>query len=142
MESNNICNMKEYMKVLSKSLMLLFLAAVFVLPANAAPQAVGPVDPADGFPQWFGDTNGLLLEKCLDTADAPTITCLFDPAIDLPNPAAPLAFPGNYPPEIFWWTADTDIISGDPNAVVNPTGIDALLVLAMEGAFGGELAVD
>ena len=38
-------------------------------PAQAALTTVGPVDPDNGYPKWFGDPNGLRLEACLDPAD-------------------------------------------------------------------------
>ncbi len=37
-------------KVLTRSLMFLLMAALLVMPANAALQAVGAIDPANGFP--------------------------------------------------------------------------------------------
>ena len=62
---------------------------------------VGPTDPSQGFPQYYGDANGLRLRLCQD----PNV-CFFA----LPNPAAPLRFPtsptdplANYPDEQFYW---------------------------------------
>jgi hypothetical protein len=61
-------NMKKYMKVLSNSLIFLFLASMLILPANAALQAVSPtVNPATGFPSWYQDTTALALQPCLGT---------------------------------------------------------------------------
>ncbi|MBI2906510.1 MAG: hypothetical protein HYX92_02510, partial [Chloroflexi bacterium] len=112
-------------------IVFVFVLLISSVPAQGALQLVGPVDPADGFPRWYRDTTGLTLEKCLDNNGF----CLFVPAIDLPNPAAPVSFPGNYPGEIFWWTAEAPLGgAGQP--------VDALLVLAMEGAFvSGDTAV-
>jgi len=60
--------MKKYMKVLSNSLIFLFLASMLILPANAALQAVSPtVNPATGFPSWYQDTTLLALQPCLGT---------------------------------------------------------------------------
>jgi Chitobiase/beta-hexosaminidase C-terminal domain/Abnormal spindle-like microcephaly-assoc'd, ASPM-SPD-2-Hydin len=84
--------------------------------------AVGPVQPVaqggDGFPQWYQDTTGLRLEKC------------FDPAIcfaALPDTAAPLAFPTNYPEEVFYWAGRALMTSGG--------GGKASLILGTEAAF-------
>ncbi|MBI2906509.1 MAG: CHRD domain-containing protein [Chloroflexi bacterium] len=113
--------------------LFMLMSLISSVPAQGAVpralQAVGPIDAFDGFPLWYQDSAGLALEKCFDTNGF----CLFDPATELPNPALPLAFPSNYPAELFWWTADTNL------AV--PGGGDVLLVLAMEGAFAGEVAV-
>ncbi len=128
-----------------KQLSLIFLLAVlFVLPANAALQAVGPIDPANGFPQWYMDSTGLRLGQCLTLADGTTQdpNCALvaepaDPATGFPgfNPAQPIVFPSNFPTEFFWWSADSLM---DLNLTA---GSSARLVLAMEGAFGGVNAI-
>jgi hypothetical protein len=93
-------------------------------PAQAALGRVGPVNPANGFPVWYQDTAGLRLDLCLDQNGF----CLTEE----PNTAAPISFPNNFGPEAFWWMAETAI---DDSA--GPTGLNALLVLAMEAAFAG-----
>ncbi|MGA9524780.1 MAG: choice-of-anchor D domain-containing protein, partial [Myxococcaceae bacterium] len=84
--------------------------------------AVGPVNPATGFPVWYEDANGLRLELCTDTSGF----CLEVP----PDPTQPPSVPGNFPGEAFWWAADASM----------PTNGDgeALLVLALEAAFTTE----
>lgn len=92
-----------HMKILSKSLMLLLLAAIFILSANAALQAVGQIDPANGFPLWYMDTNGLRLQQCLTLADGTTAdpNCLLVPGPGF-DPTQPIVFPANFPTELFW----------------------------------------
>src|SRR6266478_4136031 len=89
--------------------------------------AVGAPDPANGYPKWYMDGNGLQLAPCLVTAaDDP---CAL--AGTFPNPAAPITFPTNFPDEFFYMraTARIDGIGG---------GIGrADLGYALEGAFGG-----
>src|SRR5262249_24556766 len=79
---------------------------------------VGPVDPVHGFPQYYMDSNGLALAPCLN------FTC--DPALALPDPAAPVVFPTNFPDEFFYIRAIAGVSSGT---------LKAVLVLAIEGAF-------
>ena len=41
--------------------------------AQADLSAVGPVDPADGFPVWYQDANALGLIPCHSTTQSPTL---------------------------------------------------------------------
>lgn len=118
--------MKKFFTTL---LAIAFLAGGMATPAGAALNAVSPaVDPVDGFPIWYEDTNLLRLEQCQD----PTAFCL-NPQLTLPNPALPEAFPGNFPVETFYWNATAKI--NDPN-------VDATLIMALEGSFAnGVVAV-
>src|SRR5438128_2747172 len=89
--------------------------------------AVGAPDPANGYPKWYMDGNGLQLAPCLVTpADDP---CAL--AGTFPNPAAPIVFPTNFPDEFFYLraTARIDGIGGGLSR--------ADLGYALEGAFGG-----
>src|SRR5215813_10455440 len=79
----------------------------------------GPIDPINGFPQYFQDSNGLALQQCL------SVVC--NPAFVLPNPNKPLSFPDNFPDEWFYFRAIS--------TMTTPTGGKALLTLATEGAF-------
>src|SRR5262249_25121318 len=79
---------------------------------------VGPVDPVHGFPQYYMDSNNLPLAPCLN------FVC--DPALALPDPAAPVVFPTNFPDEFFYFRAIAGVTSGT---------LKAVLVLAIEGAF-------
>ena len=112
-----------------KKLIILLFAVVLLAgltpPARAALQAVGPTNAANGFPQWYEDANGLRLDQCLDQNGF----CLaVAPA------AGPIVFPGNFPDEWFYWTADAIIT--DP--VISTTPI--ILVQAMEAAFANAVA--
>lgn len=119
--------------------------------SGTSPVAVGPVHPAHGFPVWYQDStplqptdsftytvrdnagaisnegtvtidqNPLVLELCLDN----------QARCGLPT-APPFTFPGNFPNEVFYWSADA----------ITPTGGgDALLTLALEGGFANGAVV-
>src|SRR5918996_3199882 len=83
-------------------------------PAQAALTTVGPVDPANGYPKWFGDQDGLRLEACLDPADPLCLQPLAPPF----NPNnGPVSFPDNFPEEAFYWTGDAEITAPGVNAL-------------------------
>ncbi len=120
------------MKVLSNSFIFLFLAALAVLPANAALQAAGPISTAHGFPVWYQDTTGLALQPCLGVngdgtglAD-PNCVVLGDPTF---NAALPIAFPTNFPIEFFYYIADADVLT------VGSVGAKVAFREAFEGSF-------
>ena len=98
-------------------------------PALAALTEVGPVVAPGGYPQYYGDANGLRLQLCQD-GDGVNGLCIFDPV----NPANPESVALGVGDESFWWMA-TAFINGD--TVPDPQGLDAEVVLALEGAFGG-----
>ena len=66
--------------------------------------AVGPTSSAYGFPTWYSDKAGTRLEPCLD-GDNPL--CGFLPG-DIPDATQPVAFPGNFPDEFFYFLAELD----------------------------------
>src|SRR5262249_4365122 len=80
--------------------------------------AVGPVDPVNGYPAYYIDSNGIALQPCLD------FVC--DPALALPDPNRPVSFPDNFPDEFFYFRGISDIAVGT---------VKGRLVLALEGAF-------
>lgn len=87
---------------------------------------VGPVDRNNGFPAWYQDSTGLVLDACLPNAqELADGTCLVTPD-QLANPASPISFPTNFPDEFFYW-------NGTSTLTVN--GGRAVLVMALEGAF-------
>jgi hypothetical protein len=87
--------------------------------------ATGPIDPANGFPLWFEDGQGLRLEIGL-RPDPLT------PAIgELPMPGAPPQFPDNFPDEAFYFMAEARLPVGG-----NGTIGRARVILALEAAFG------
>jgi hypothetical protein len=104
-------------KWLCATLTAIALAAL-ASPAFAL-QAVGPTDPTIGFPTWYQDPAGITLAPCLDN-DA---MCLFG----LPDPNAPLTFPGNFPDEMFYWMG--------ASAQATNAGGQAMVEFAIEGTF-------
>jgi hypothetical protein len=116
-------NVKRRLWVFLAALLLVSAAAA---PARAALQEVGQVTGPHGFPLYYTDTNDLSLELCLDEG-----WCFFDP-IDPSDPNHVALGVGG---EVFWWLAD---------AVAPVAGVvngRAVLVLAMEGTFGGDESV-
>src|SRR3989454_575874 len=93
--------------------------------------AVGAISPANPFPRWYTDRSGLQLGQCLDTANPPD-GCALIAAGGLPNPAAPVSFPGNFPGEFFYWRSTADIAGIGGNAANR-----ARIVLSTQGGFGG-----
>src|SRR5262245_28460050 len=101
------------------------LACLATRPSSACTThlaAVGPIDPGHGFPAYYVDANNLALQPCLD------LVC--DPALELPHPGAPVAFPGNFPAKFFYHRVEAE--------VVGPGAFRGRLVLALEGAFANE----
>ncbi len=85
--------------------------------------AVGPVNTDYGFPSWYGDSAGTRLELCLD-GDNPL--CGFLPGT-IPNPDAPITFPGNFPAENFYQLV--------ASSLTLPGGGKANLTLGLEASF-------
>jgi hypothetical protein len=117
-------------KKTKKRVLMMFVMAFLTLTlaagSQAALQAVGPVDPVNGFPVWYQDTNGVTLGLCLDP-----VNCLPDPV----DPANPFSVQIGFGGEAFWWGADA-LLDVAPGGAL-PTGGGALLVLAVEAAFLG-----
>jgi hypothetical protein len=98
--------------------------AAVIAPGTNGPglAAVGPVSATDGYPVWYKDKNGLRLENCISNSDP------FCPAFGgLPDPAAPISFPDNYPDEGFYTLTNANLNTGNAGK--------ALLVVALEQAF-------
>ena len=94
---------------------------------TAALQEVGPLQPGIGFPSWYKDNSGLMLEPCF----APDPLCLPADGFD---PGQPLIFPTNFPGEFFWHTA---------TATLPTTGGGQITWLAaVEGAFANEVPIE
>lgn len=96
-----------------------------------AVRAVGPVDPVTGFPKFYQDSNGLALEQCLVApVENPADPCGLGPirgVFNLPNPAAPVSVPDNFPVEVAY-TFDTALMTTNG-------GGKALFVMAYTGFF-------
>lgn len=96
-------------------------AAVMAVPAQAgigaAPADRGPLTERYGFfPEYYQDAAGVRLQLCI--ALAPTCG-----AIATPGPG-PVSFPGNFPDELFYWSASVSV-----------QGVS--LTLAQEATFDG-----
>ncbi len=118
--------------------MVIVLAALMLFAATSAQAAlfrvgpnVVPSPPGNGYPLWYQDTLGVALDLCIPETAAQDAACLAPP---VPDPAQPIAFPGNWPDESFWHVADAtfDFDAAGTNS--------ALLVQALEAAFGGGAA--
>lgn len=116
-------------------LLALTLVLFFSLSAHAVLYRVGPNDvpspPGNGYPLWYQDTNGLVLDLCLpqNQLQINAGVCLIlppdqDPVAGLNHP---IVFPTNYPDEAFYWNA-TAVMDIDANN-------RAVLVLGLEAAF-------
>lgn len=89
--------------------------------------AVGPVNAAYGFPSWYEDKNHTRLELCLEAQNP---LCGFLPG-DVPNEAAEISFPDNFPEEAFYMLAGSELEL--------PGGGSAVLVLGLEAAFANSV---
>ena len=91
--------------------------------ATAGLERVGPNDTENGYPLWYQDTQGLVLDLCIPKSDLQLAACLADQP-----PSYPFVFPNNWSDEFFWYGAD---------AALDLDGQRAILVQAIEAAFGG-----
>jgi hypothetical protein len=106
---------------------------------------VGPTSAANGFPLWYQDKQGTVLDLCLPngTNAAQQAACLFAP----PNPTQAYAFPTNFPDEAFYFdvSSSNPAIPGNPAIDLQvPAGASGSLsyLMALEAAFatGGPVA--
>ncbi|QHG64821.1 Ig-like domain-containing protein [Pseudomonas putida] len=129
------------------------LAAGFSLTVtSAAWAALSDVDPGPytfatgGYPMWYKDANDLSLELCQSRATssrapgapgAPAYMCTLLPEPGVYDDALPLVFPDNWPPEMFWFLAETEIPQ------VGNSGYELeVYVAGLEAAFAAENPVD
>ncbi|WP_460372760.1 Ig-like domain-containing protein [Pseudomonas sp. Tul1A2] len=105
----------------------------------------GPYTFATGkFPMWYQDNNLLSMELCQSRAASSRVAATTPPAymcILLAEPgiyddAQPMIFPDNWPPEAFWFLAETTIADNAAGY-----GVDAY-VAAIEAAFASENPAD
>ncbi|UST76420.1 Ig-like domain-containing protein [Pseudomonas siliginis] len=105
----------------------------------------GPYTFATGkFPMWYQDENQLSMELCQSRAASSRVAATTPPAymcILLAEPgifddAQPMIFPDNWPPEAFWFLAETTIADNAAGY-----GVDAY-VAGIEAAFASENPVD
>src|SRR3954466_8233670 len=96
-------------------------------PGAGGPQGivtVGPVNPSNGFPDWYRDTNGVDLMPCVDPQDK-----YCGGAVPAPDPTQPPTFPDNFPDEFFYQQAGVD-------SLTSAGGEGVLAEFDLEGAFG------
>jgi len=91
-----------------------------------------------GFPSWYQDANGIRVGLCYDPND---VNCVA-PASATYDPNQPLSFPGNYPDELFYSAADSDLVVVDDSAscpnFARPApvaGAGSRIHMALEAAF-------
>ena len=129
------------------------LAAGFSLTVtSAAFAALSDVDPGPytfatgGYPMWYKDSLDQSLELCQSRATstrapgapgAPAYMCTLLPEPGIYDDALPLVFPDNWPPEMFWFLAETSIPQ------VGNSGYELeVYVAGIEAAFAAENPVD
>jgi hypothetical protein len=105
------------------------LAGMLPAALPKGPAGVGPVNPDNGYPYWYGDSGDaakglepIRLELCVTALDCPVIGVDYDPS-------QPLSVPGNFPEESFWWSGEASLTM--------PDGAEARLIMAQEAAFSG-----
>jgi len=105
----------------------------------------GPYTFATGkFPMWYQDKNNLQMELCQSRAASsrvpvsvpPSYMCTLLPEPGIFDDTQPMVFPDNWPPEAFWFLAETTI----PNNAAG-YGVDAY-VAGIEAAFASENPID
>jgi len=122
--------MKQLAKTTAIATMLA-LASVASADLNRVGPTNNPAPPGHGFPLWYQDLNGMVLDLCL-----PTVTATQDPqslqetACLLGAPTPPYIFPTNFPDEVFFHRVVSNPMT------TSPAGTRAILVLALEAAFG------
>ncbi|MDR0279531.1 MAG: hypothetical protein LBJ37_16755 [Paucimonas sp.] len=133
--------------LLSKTATVLVVGALAQGVAQAALFAVdsGPYTPANGgFAAWYQDSHGRTLDLCLSKAvssrvagapGAPSYMCSLLPAPGVFDDAQPVVFPGNFPDEAFWFTADGTVVDA-------ARGINLSWGAAIEAAFAAEEPVE
>jgi hypothetical protein len=102
--------MKRISRIIS-TLALLLLTLSAVTTADAALTSFSPT-PArfngvslGGMPAWYQDQNGVSVQPCIDPLGTCGLIGLGDPFF---NEALPLAFPGNFPSEAFYFDSVTN----------------------------------
>ena len=106
------------------------LAAALTLAAAAAANAdlarVGPINTVNGYPKWYQDQGGQVLDLCMPNMTDPGGLQFTACLLELPPP---YNFPTNFPDESFYFRAVSEPLA------VGTGGQRAVLVLALEAAF-------
>lgn len=131
----------HYRPGLTRLMALLTLAIPVSLVAGAASAATptrSTQSDLAGFPAWYEDANGIRVGLCYDPNDANCVA----PVSATYNPALPLAFPGNYPDELFYSAADSALVIVDDSAScpnfqrpAAVAGAGSRIHMALEAAF-------
>ncbi|MGV8918011.1 MAG: Ig-like domain-containing protein [Pseudomonas sp.] len=96
------------------------------------------------FPLWYQDTNSLSMELCQSkalssrvpsVAGTPSYMCTILPEPGIFDDTLPMVFPDNWPPEMFWYLAETSIAKN------TAYGVDAY-VAGIEAAFATDNPAD
>jgi hypothetical protein len=109
-----------------------FLTLWAVFESQAALQAVGPINPENGFPMWYEDETGMRLQLCLNDP----FFCTPGPVV----PSIPFSREIGFGEEALYWSADARIPVPPGGALLNEG--NALLVLAAGTAFFNVLPFD
>ena len=124
--------MKKRNWCLLAAFLVLLILGGWAPSARAGLSAVGPTDlpspPGNGYPFWYQDATGMTLDLCLPKV-GPQVTLGACGALVIPNPSAPISFPGNFPDESFYFLSSSVLVTD------TVTRDNAVLVLALEGAF-------
>ena len=127
---------KYFIKTLAAGIAAIGIAQ----PAFAVLDSFGPIDPANGFPAWYMDRNGVALELCTNLnatvlAAGGCAIALAAPPVGITN--TPEAFPGNWFIEHFYSLASVVLTT----AGIDATGVPAAgagkvtVNMALEGSF-------
>ena len=114
---------------IKKTIAASIIAMTLVPSAQALLQRTGPLDPANGYPAWYQDANGMALEMCSPTAlaDLNAGLCAITPGLppDAGLTDLPEVFPTNFFSEHFYYLM---------NAKMTMAGRDKLTGLPTAGA--------
>ncbi len=94
------------------------------LQATSGVVKFGPINPVNGFPDWYRDSNGEEVEACLFASDP---NC--NGPLAMPDPNSEVSFPDNFPEEFFYFTAEAAMTANGGN--------DVLALYTIEGTYGG-----
>jgi hypothetical protein len=91
-----------------------------VTPRAGSLVEVGPISADNGFPTWYRDKNSAAatsrLELCMPVA--PLASDRYCAPPDLPDPTAPIAYPSNYPDEMFYQMAKASAVGPGLNLAI------------------------
>jgi hypothetical protein len=92
--------------------------------ATQGVEKFGPINPVNGFPDWYRDSNAVEVEPCLSSSDP-----MCNGPLPAPNPDAEVSFPDNFPDEFFYFTGEASLTANGGNNV--------LALYTIEGTYGG-----